>query len=502
MSLLGLDVGTTGCKAIVFNREGGILGQGYREYPLLHPRPGWNELDSNQVWEGVKAAIREAVAQAGSADPVRALAASTQGEAATPIDSQGRALANTIVTFDARTVPQSEWWASTMGKKALFAITGQPLHPMYTINKIMWWRQNRPDLYERTWKFLCYGDLVGWRLGAEPVMDWSMACRTMAFDLNRKQWSSDILGLAGVEERLLPQAAPSGTVVGKVSAAMAAELGLPEGAAIVTGGHDQPCGALGAGIIEPGVAMDATGTVECITPVFDHPVLSDRMLESNLPCYIHVAPDRYVALAFNFTGGSLLRWYRDTLGKQERDEAEVTGLDVYEIMIGLAAGGPSPVYVLPHFTSTGTPWMDTEAKGAMLGLTLATTKGEIIKGLLDGITYEMRLNLDCLDQAGVHINRLRAIGGGAKSPTWLQLKANIFNRPVHTLSVSEAACLGAALLAGVGVGEYANLDEGIAQTVQVTGCYEPDPAETARYEEAFQVYREIYPTVKELVHRM
>jgi len=502
MSLLGLDVGTTGCKAMVFNLEGRILGQGYQEYPLHYPQPGWAELDSEQVWGGVCNAIRAATAQAGKADPVRALAVSTQGEAVTPLDRAGRPLANTIVTFDSRTIPQSQWWEQAMGKEALFAISGQPLHPMYTINKIMWWRENAPELYAATWKFLCYGDLTSHRLGAEPVMDYSMACRTMAFDLNRKEWSRKILDLAEVDESCLPGVAPAGTVIGQVSEQMARELGLPAGVAVVTGGHDQPCGALGAGIIEPGVAMDATGTVECITPAFDHPVLTPQMLEYNYPCYCHVAPGMYVALAFNFTGGSLLRWYRDVLGKQERDEAEVSGLDVYDVMIGLAANGPASVFVLPHFTVTGTPWMDSRAKGAMLGLTLATSKGDIIKGLLDGITYEMRLNLDYLGAAGVRINKLRAIGGGAKSPTWLQLKANIFNRPVYALSVSEAACLGAALLAGWAVGEYRDLDQAVAATVQVTDTYAPQPQEVARYEESYQLYRQIYPTLRDLVHRM
>jgi len=502
MSLLGLDVGTTGCKAIIFDLQGRILGQGYQEYPLIYPQPGWAELDSDGVWAATGQAIRAASEQAGRADPVRALAISTQGEAVTPIDRQGRALANTIVTFDSRTIPQSEWWEATLGRQAIFQISGQPLHPMYTINKIMWWKQHRPELYQQAWKFLCYGDLTSYRLGADPGIDYSMACRTMAFDLHQERWSEQILDLAGVEAGRLATPAPSGTVIGKVSRAAADELGLPVGAAIVTGGHDQPCGALGAGIIEPGVAMDATGTVECITPAFDHPVLTDAMLQYNYPCYCHVAPGMYVALAFNFTGGSLLRWYRDVLGKQERDEAEVSGLDVYHIMLGLAADGPSSVFVLPHFTVTGTPWLDNYAKGAILGLSLATSKGDLIKGMLDGITYEMRLNLDYLAEAGVQINKLRAIGGGAKSAIWLQLKANIFNRPVYVLSVSEAACLGAALLAGVAVGEYREVDQAVAATVQVTESYQPEPAQVARYQERYQIYRQIYPTLKDLVHQM
>ena len=502
MSLMGLDVGTTGCKAIVFDPDGAVLGQAYREYPLHHPQPGWAELDSNAVWASVQEAIAEATGEAGSGDPVKALAVSCQGEAATPIARDGKVLANTPVSFDARTLPQMEWWEGEMGAERLFQITGQPLHPMYTVCKVMWVRENAPEVYEQAWKFLCYEDLVGYRLGAEPAIDYSLAARTMAFDIRKEAWSEEILSRAGIEAGKLARTAPSGTVVGEVSPDKAEALGLPRGVKIVTGGHDQPCGALGAGIVQPNIAMDATGTVECITPAFSQPVLSEAMLRNKYPCYHHVAKGMYITLAYNFTGGSLLRWYRDVLGKQERDEAEVAGMDPYEILIGKARHGPSSVFVLPHFTTSGTPWMDAHAKGAILGLTLTTDKADLIKGMLDGITYEMRLNLDCLEESGVKIRSLRAIGGGAKSAVWLRLKANIFNRPVSSLSVSEAACLGAALLAGVAVGEYGSLEEAVGRAIRVQETYEPDRAEAAAYEERYQLYREIYPAFRDFLHRI
>jgi xylulokinase len=502
MSLLGIDVGTTGCKAIVFDLDGKVLGQGYREYPHIFPQPGWVEMSSDAVWAATKEAAREAVARAGARDPVRALAVSSQGEGVTAVGRDGQALAPSIVSFDNRTTAQSEWWQRQFGRRALFAITGQPLHPMYTVNKIMWWRDNDPQVFAQAWKFLCYQDLTLYRLGGEPAIDYSLAGRTMAFDVRAERWSAELLSRAGVEAERLATVAPSGTIVGRVRDEVAQELGLPRAVAIVTGGHDQPCGALGAGIVAPHVAMDATGTVECITPAFAELNLSDAMLESNYSCYHHVVPGMYVTLAFNFTGGSLLRWYRDTLGKQEREDAEAAGIDAYEMMIGLATAGPSPVMVLPHFTVTGTPWLDPYAKGALLGLTLATGKGDIIKGLLEGVTFEMRLNLEHLGRAGVAVERLRAIGGGAQSPTWLQLKADIFDRPVSALSVSEAACLGAALLAGTAVGEYSSLNEAVGRTVHVTRTYEPDPEMAARYDERYDIYQRLYPALRDIVHRL
>jgi len=259
---------------------------------------------------------------------------------------------------------------------------------------------------------------------------------------------------------------------------------------------------LGAGITQAGQAIDITGSVECITPVFDRPILTSGMLNNHYCCYPHVLPDLYVTLAFNFTGGQLLRWYRDTLGAKEIEEAQVTGLDVYEIIIGSARKGPSDVFVLPHFTMTGTPWWDTGAKGAILGLSLNTGKDEIIKALLDGITYEMRLNLDCLEEAGVRVEALRGVGSGSRSRIWMQLKANIFNRPISSLVTPEAACLGAALLAGKGIGEYPSLEGAARNIVKIKETFAPDPEEAARYEEKYALYRELYGALSPLLHRM
>jgi xylulokinase len=502
MSLLGIDIGTTGCKSIVFRIDGTILGQSYREYRLLHPREGWIELDPRVVWQAVCDTVREAVDRAGPGDPVKALATSVQGEAVTPVGQDGEPLDNSPVTFDGRSVPFVTHWEESPGAERVFEITGMPLHAMYTLQKILWWKQERPQIYRDAWKFLCYGDYALHRLGLPPTIDHSMAGRTMAFDVREGRWSSEMLERAGVPAEKLAETAPSGTLVGEVPGAVCDDLGLPRGVLAAAGGHDQPCGALGAGISRAGLAMDATGTVECITPIFDTLALSSAMREGNFCCYRHVAPGLYATLAFNFTGGSLLRWYRDTLGAKEVEEARVAGMDVYDIMIGKAAGAPSRLLLLPHFTMSGTPWFDPHARGAILGLTLATGVDEILKALLDGITYEMRLNLDRLGEAGVAVRELRAIGGGARSRTWLQLKANIFNRPVSALDVSEAACLGAAMLAGWAAGAYGSLDDATENLVRVTETFEPQPAEVARYEQMYALYRELYPTLRALIHRL
>ncbi len=502
MSLMGVDIGTTGCKAIVFRMDGEVIGQGYREYPLLQGQnPGWMELNPQAVWNGVQSAIQEAVARAGNGDPVTAISFSSQGEACTPIDDRGNFLGNSIVTFDNRTIEQAAFFENKLGAERIFQITGMPLHPMHTINKILWWRENRPEVFGKASKFLCWADMAIYKLGGRAAIDYSLAGRTMAFDVHEERWSDKILGVAGIEESLFPEALPSGTVVAPITHEMAESLGLPEKVMLVTGAHDQPAGALGAGVIESGVAMDATGTVECITPAFDHLVLTDDMRRNSYCCYHHAYPGLYCTLSFNFTGGSLLRWYRDNFGRTEIEEAQISGLDVYDVLLGKASSGPSPILVLPHFTITGTPWFDPQSKGAILGLTLGHTHNDLVKALLDGVTYEMRLNLDYLEKSGVAIHHLRAIGGGAKSRVWMQLKADIFNRPVSSLNVSEAACLGVAMLAGAATNIYHDLKEAVSHLVKIKETYEPQPELAARYAERYSLYCEMYPLLRDFLHK-
>ena len=323
MSLLGLDIGTTGCKAVAFDPEGRVLAHAYRENPLLHPQPGWSELDAENLWLKVKEVIIE-INSGLASDPVDALSVSSQGEAVTPIDKTGRPLYNFSVSFDHRTVGQAEWWRKNMGAKEIFKITGIPLHAMHTINKIMWFKRNRPDIYEKTVKFLCVEDYINFRLTGEYVTDWSLAARTMAFDLIKKKWSSRILAKAGIEERLLPAAYQSGTPAGKISGVLTRELGFKKDVPVACGGHDQPCGALGSGIIKSGMAMNATGTSDVICPAFDKPILTAVMLKNSYSCSPHVKAGQYVSVAFNLTGGLLLRWYKDVFCTKKRYWPKIT----------------------------------------------------------------------------------------------------------------------------------------------------------------------------------
>lgn len=501
MSLLGLDIGITGCKAVAFSLTGETLAQAYQEYPLYQPYPGWMELDPAEVWGSVKQVIGK-VTSAIPDDPVRALSIATHGESVVPMAADGRPLSRFITALDTRAAEETRWWAEQVGKERIFRITGMPLHPMYTVNKLMWLRKHDPATFHAAHRFLCMPDFLFYQLGVPPAMDYSLAARTMAFDVTRLTWSEEILELAGLDAARLSPTRPSGTVLGEVAPAVAAELGLATGAVAVVGGHDHPCGSVGCGAISEGVVMDATGTVECIAVVSPRLVLGPELLENNLPIAAHPIRGMYVVLAWSAVGGALLRWYRDNFGRAEQEEAARSGRDVYDLILAQAPAEPSPVLILPHFVGSGTPWLDPASKGAILGLNLSTTRGQIIKGILDSVTYEIKLSLDAMEAAGVVVREIRAMGGGAKSALWLQTKADIWGKPVVAMDVSEAPCLGCAILAGVATGAFPDAEAGIAQMVRTKRTFEPNAAMHERYMERARLYAQVYPVLAALNHQM
>lgn len=496
MSLLGLDIGTTGTKASIFDEGGDRLSDAYREYPLHHPQPGWIELDPVEVWEAVREAVSEAAGRVPS-DPVRAMAISVLGEAAVPVEADGTPLENSILGFDNRAAGLFEEWMDEMDAGEIMRITGQPPSQMFTLAKLMWIKWNRADLYRRMDRYVTFGGFAQVQMGLEPHVDYSMAARTMAFDIHRKRYSERICEAAEVDPDKFCPAVPTGHVVGALGRRAAGELGLPEGCLVCAGSHDQPAGALGSGVTRGGVAMDATGTVECFAVAMDQPAVNDTMLENNLACYPHAVPDRFVSIAYNFTGGALLRWARDTFGGIEKQRAEETGTDPYEALIEQMPDQPTDILVQPHFTMAGTPYMDPDPVGGILGLTLSTTRGQFLRALLEGVSYEMKLNLEILERAGVSVREFRAVGGGAKSDFWLQLKADVYNRPVSRLEVAEAASFGMALVAGEGAGVYESAAQAAEKLINVRETFQPRPEHAEIYDEMFGRYRRLRPALKQ-----
>lgn len=500
MGLMGIDLGTTGVKAVCFDHGGAVLSSAYREYPIFSPRPGWMELDPERVWRDTAEAVREAAARC--ADPVSAVGISCLGEAVAMLDERGRVLHPTIVGFDNRATELAERWLAGRDRLRLMAITGMPPSQLFTLFKLMWLKEHKPDVYARLEHVYCYMDWAMYRMGVEPLIDYGTGARTMALDIRRRCWSEEICEAAGIRTDFWARPVQAGTVAGELGAKAAARLGLPKGCKVVAGAHDQSSGAMASGAIHGGIAMDGTGTVECIALAVPQQVVNETMLENNFNCQPHAVPDLFITLCFNPTGGSLLRWFRDTLAAEEKAQAEREGRDVYDVLLGKMADEPSRLFVLPHFTVSGTPYMDPKAQGAILGLSLTTTKAELIRAILEGITWEMKLNLSLMQKAGIEVNELRAIGGAAKSEKWLQLKADMFGKPVVRLEVTEAVCLGAAVNAGAATGVYSSYAEAAEAVVRKERTFEPDPKRQAWYDARLAAYREIYPAVKRVRERL
>ncbi len=499
MSLMGIDVGTTGCKVVAFDHSGVVLAQASREYPLLSPQPGWYELDPEQVWSFVCDCLREVNAQLRH-DPATALALSSQGEAMIPVTRDGKVLANSPVSSDRRNLSQTAAMEAALGKEHIYAITGQPMGSIYTLPKVLWWRDHLPHLLEDCWKILCYVDFVAFKLGAQAAIDYSMAARTLAFDVHALDWSDELLDAAGLSREQLATPVPSGTIIGEIPRRLADDLGFVGAVKVVTGGHDQPAGALGAGVLAPGRAMLSIGTTEAMVAVTDAP--RPEMLASHVSCYPHAAPGHFIALSGNQTGGRLLRWYRDELAAAERDIAASSGRDVYDVIVEQCDDAPGNLLLLPYFVGSGTLYEDPKATGALIGLSFDSKRADIVHAILEGLAYEQALGLRRLNEIGVDIRELTAVGGGAKSERWMQIKADITGLPVSVLHTSEAASLGVAMLAGWATGVYASLSEAAEQLISVRKTFLPRQDRAGHYERQLRIYADLYQALRPIYAAM
>lgn len=498
MHLLGLDIGTTGCKAVVFDEEGQVLGEGFREYSIEMDKSGKAEQNSDIVWDLVKTVIAQAVSMTESAKEIGAMSLSVQGDAIIPVDQNFNPVHSAILGMDYRSQPQAEQCSAEFGDRELFNLTGMRPHPMNSLTKLLFFQKKYPKKFKKTKRITTYADYILGKLGAPPVIDYTMASRTMAFDLKKREWSSAILNKLGVDRELFSEAIPSGTVVGTINKNLADELGLSGSVVLVTGGHDQPCNALGSGIVEPGQGIVTTGTAEVFSTVFSEINTSDAMYEGYYPCYIGILPDQYFTFSLNHVGGLLLSWFRDNFSGEDILAAKGKGFSVYRYLDSRMPEDPTDLLVLPHFNGSGTPWSDMNSKGAIVGLTLNTTRFDIVKAILESLAFELAINIDKMKSAGIGVDKITAAGGGARSPEWLQIKADILNRPIQTTEVEEAGCLGAAIIAGKGAEMFSSFTEGVGKTVKIKNTYYPDAKNTEIYADKQEIYSKLYPALKEI----
>lgn len=500
MFILGLDIGTTGAKAIIFDENGTQKDYGFMEYNIIHTEEGYIEQNAEDIWSIAKKVLKQTCKKYGQ--DVSALSLSVQGDAVVPIDRTRKAIAPVQLGMDYRGTEEAKLCAELLGDNNLFHITGMRSHPMNSIVKIYWARRHQPELYEKAWKFVTYSDYILGKLGSdEIVIDYTQASRTMAFNLRKKIWDDEILAKLDIAKDKLAIPVPSCKIVGTIYPELAKELGINPDAKLVTGGHDQTCAALGAGIIHENMALDSHGTAEVISTVFTSVNTTEKMYHGYYPCYLSLLPDLYFSFSLNHTGGMLQKWFAENFCTNDYSISESQNKNIYQYLFENMPEGPSPLMVLPYFNGSGTPTCDINQKGAILGLTLASNRFDVSKAIIESLSYEIRLNLEYLSQVNISINSLRAVGGGARTPAGLQNKADIIGLPISSLKVREAACLGAALAAGLAMNIYHDAEDATS-VISIDQTYYPNELVHKMYNERYMVYKELYPAFKMIMPKI
>lgn len=485
MISLGIDIGGTGCKCVAFREDGAQLALSYTEYPLA---AGQVNLPAEMLTESVFHVIADCAARLERPEEIAVLTVSSFGESFVAVDADGKALTDILLYFGNSESEEFSRLVASIGEETFMRIARVLPDASYSLAKMLYTRQvaDRP-----VWKYLFIAGYLCYRLTEIACTDVSLACRSLLYDVEQQCWSQELLDACGIDAATLPTVLPTGGKVGTLLPALAEQLGLPAGVTVVIGSHDQIVNALGAGVCEVGDAVDTSGTCECMTPLFAAIPEQLDFQRNNFACVPYPEGRGYVTYAYNISAGSVVRWYRDALGGGLQEEAQRRGVSLYRLLDETCPSEPSELMVLPFLQGMGgTPEVMPQATGLVGGLTTRTRLPDLYRAVLEGITYEMRYNQEKLQENGVEIQRLFACGGGARSPVWLQIKADILGCEILPVKNEETGAMGSAVLglsAVTGESPFA-----IAERFRTYGeTIRPDPARQAVYHEKYQQYKKL-----------
>ncbi|MBQ7372617.1 MAG: carbohydrate kinase [Blautia sp.] len=501
MKIAGLDIGTTGCKLTVFDEDGTYLDKAYQDYPVKRGKSE-HEVDAEAIMDGVLFVMK---AMGEKYPDIAGIGVTSFGETFVMTEENGTPLHPAMLYTDPRGSEECRELEEKLGGMEIAAITGLRPHEMYSISKIMWMKKHRPELYAKAAHIFLMEDYVIYNLTGAVQIDYSLATRTMAFDITKLQWSDLVLEAAGVDKNLLSKPVPTGTEAGNLLETIAERTGLSAETKIVSVSHDQVAAAVGAGAFGSETAVDGAGTVECVTPVYDELPDPKVMYEGYYSVVPYVIPGKYVCYAFSYTGGALIQWCVDTLAKKEKELAKDQGISVNTYLENLFGESgpdfqePTGMLVLPHFAGAATPYMDTGSKGAILGLTAGSRISDIYRACMEGVVYEMVLNMECLKASGIRYQMLHATGGGARSKVWMQMKADMLNVPITALKTVDAGTVGSAMLTGIAVGCFRDLADAEDHMVEKKEVYYPRAEMHEKYQKVYEKYRQVYQAIRPLV---
>ncbi len=492
--ILGMDIGTSGTKAVAIDASGAVLASALYEYPLHTPKPGWAEQAPADWKQAAFAALSKLAAELGPrAAEVKGLGLTGQMHGCTMLDKEGNVLRNALLWCDARTAAQCEYITEKAGGEAkLIDMACNPALTSFTASKMLWVRDNEAALYEKCRKVLLPKDYIRFVLTGEYATDVADASGTLLFDVRKRCWNKDLMSLLGIDPELMPKSYEGPEITGALSAEAAKKTGLPAGIPVIAGGGDQAAGGIGCGVVKPGVISSTIGTSGVVFAFSENITMEDR---GSVQSFCHSVPGKWHVMGVVMSAGGSLRWYRDAVCQPEKAVASETGRDPYEYITAAAAtvqAGSEGLTFLPYLTGERTPHKDPFAKGAFVGISLRHTKAHMARAVLEGVAFGMRDCLDIMRKIGVPVTQVRASGGGAKSAFWRQIQADVNKAPLVTINVDEGPSFGAALLASVAAGMYGSIEQACDATIRVVDSCEPDSKRAAEYDNWFHEYQEAY----------
>ncbi len=493
MYIAGLDVGTTGCKIAVFNTEGKLLDSYYREYDAKRV-DGSHEINFADVKEGVIQVLKEAA----HAYKIEALGVTSFGETFAVLDENDNILLPSMLYTDPRGEEFCRYLSDKVGYEKLVDITGCKPNQMYSIYKLMWIKNNRSDVFAKIKRVLLGQDFIVYTLSGNPIIDYSLAARTAAFDIVEKQWCDDIFDAAGIDKSLFATPVESGTVAGNLLDSIKNEIGIDYDIKIVCAFHDQVAAMVGSGIFDSSIAMDGTGTVECIPVMFNEKPTDMKLYDGGYAVVPYI-DGKYACYCVSYTGGATLKWFRDNFAELESQECAKNGTNVYAYLDSKVKDGPTGILIMPHFAGAATPYMDLGSKAAFIGVTLGTTKYDIYKALMEGTSYEIKMNFAVIEQFIDEVKELRATGGGASSDVWLQIKADILNKELMSLDCKEVGAAGTAIITAKAIGLFNDIKAAAAKMAPIKKVFKPNPENYERYKVLCDKYGEVYNSVRKLI---
>ena len=493
MFVAALDLGTTGCRTFIFDLAGTIIASDYQEWQSFYPSPSFVEQDANIWWHSIKTTIDRAIKKSGiDKTEIVSLSVTNQRETIVPVDIDGNPLYNALVWQDRRTMDQVEFIKFKIGINKIYETTGLTIDPYFSATKILWFKDEKPEIYQKTHKFLLVSDFIIHKLTGKFITDYSNASRTMLFDIKNLKYSEEIASEIEIDLDKMPDALESGVDIGEI---VSEETLFDKKTLVVTGAGDQQSAALGVGVVSPGKIKCTTGTGSFILAYLSQPKFDP---EKRVLCSCHAVPGTWVQEASIFTTGAVLRWFRDQIGNAECVTAQ-EGQDPYDLMIAEAEKssiGANGLLLIPHFVGSGAPHWNPLARGIIFGLALGHERKDLYRAVLEGVAYEIRKNIEVFKELGIEPKELMLTGGGSRSDFWNQIYADVLGITCVRNVIEESTSLGAAILAASGAGIFPDIAKAAENLCKIDKKWISNDERHALYEKIYHFSYEMYEYIK------